>query len=126
MLFLSRCYPGHVHDFTIFKEIFAGFDFSSLQVFVDLGFLGIQNIVVGNAIHVPHKRAKKRPLTGQQWEENRAMTRVRVVVENAIAKIKSFFVLRIENRMKIKAKLDAAFEICTLLANFKNTTTCKS
>jgi hypothetical protein len=48
-----------------------------------------------------------------------ALARVRVRVEHAIAKIKTFFILRIENRMKQKTKLDEALSICVGLANFK-------
>ena len=68
---------------------------------------------------MPHKSRKNAPLSLEQKEENTALSRIRVVVENSIAKMKSFFVLRIENRMKMKAKLDEAFEICAALANFK-------
>ncbi len=108
-----------MHDFTIFKEIFASLDFSAFKTFVDLGFLGIKKHVRGEAIYLPHKATKKRPLTAEQKAENTAQATIRVVVENAIAKIKSFFVCRVENRMKIKAKLDDAFEICASLANLK-------
>jgi hypothetical protein len=59
-------------------------------------------------------------LTEEQKRENRILAALRVVVENAIAKLKAFFILRIENRMKRKEKLADAFDICTLLVNFKN------
>lgn len=120
VLFASAAYPGHVHDFTIFKEVFANLDFSAFQIFVDLGFLGIRKHVRGDVIYLPHKTTKKRPLTAEQKAENTAQAKIRVVVENAIAKIKSFFICRVENRMKLKGKLDDAFEICSSLANFKS------
>lgn len=126
MLFVSCAYPGHIHDFAIFKALFAGFDFSAFQVFVDLGFLGIKNVVKGSVFTIPHKRVKKEPLSSQQSAENKEMSRVRVVIENVIAKLKSFFVLRIENRMRIKSKLDDAFALCAALANFKSATRCLS
>jgi len=68
---------------------------------------------------LPHKASKNKPLTAEQKNENTAQARIRIVVENAIAKIKSFFIFRIENRMKRKEKLDDAFEICASLVNFK-------
>ena len=119
VLLVSACYPGHVHDFTICKDIFANLDFSAFQTYVDLGFLGIKKRVTGEAIFLPHKAAKKKPLTTAQKNENTAQARIRIVVEKALAKIKSFFIFRIENRMKRKEKLDDAFEICASLANFK-------
>ena len=101
ILFASDAYDGHTHDFTIFKDIFAGFDFSTFQTYADLGFIGIKKQVMGGTIFIPHKASKNCPLTASQKEENTALARVRVVVENSIAKIKSFFIMRIENRMKI-------------------------
>lgn len=120
ILFVSACYPGHVHDFTMFKDIFANLDFSAFQTYVDLGFLGIKKRVTGDAIFLPHKASKNKPLTEEQKAENTAQAKIRIVIENAIAKVKSFFIFRVENRMKLKEKLDSAFEICASLANLKN------
>lgn len=119
ILFASNWYHGRVHDFTIFKETLARFDFGRRTVHVDLGFLGIKSRLVGGQVFIPHKASKNHPLTPQEKAENTTLARLRVVVENALAKMKSFFVLRIENRMKKKQKLDEAFEICAGLANFK-------
>ena len=119
--FLSRLYPGKVHDFAIFKGLFAGFDFSRVRVHVDLGFLGIQNEVELNEFNIPHKKLPKQSLTTAQKNENKSLARLRVVVENAIAKMKSYFIMRIENRMKNKIYLDDAMELCAMLANSKTT-----
>ena len=35
-------YDGKADYFSIFKEIFTNFNFSKLEVYVDLGFLGIK------------------------------------------------------------------------------------
>ena len=120
ILFASNAYDGRTHDFAIFKEIFAGLDFSRFETHVDLGFLGLGKNVSGANVFIPHKATKNYPLTARQKEENTELSRLRVVVENAIAKIKSFFIMRIENRMKIKNKLNDAFHICAALANFKS------
>lgn len=50
---------------------------------------------------------------------NALFAHVRIVVENTLAKVKSFFILRIENRMRQKAKLADSFQRCAALANFK-------
>lgn len=113
-------YDGKTHDFTIFKALFSGLDFSALKVHVDLGFIGIKKKVTFSDICIPHKASKHHPLTQEQKNENSTLAALRVVVENAIAKLKAFFILRIENRMKRKEKLADAFDICTLLSNFKN------
>lgn len=112
-------YNGHVHDFTIFKEIFAEFDFSLFRVHVDSGFFGLENCVQPFFIFRPTKARKNNPLTPLQRACNMALASVRVRVEHAIAKAKAFFSLRIENRLKQKSKLDDAVAICVGLANFK-------
>lgn len=112
-------YDGHVHDFTMFKEIFTGFDFSMFRVHVDSGFSGLENHVVPLFLFRPTKAHKSKPLTPLQRACNIALASVRVRVEHAIAKAKAFFSLRIENRLKHKNKLDDAMTICVGLANFK-------
>lgn len=113
-------YDGKIHDFTIFKQLFANFDFSDLRVYVDLGFLGIKKAVTIEELYIPYKSSKKCPLSDIQREINYIYSRIRVRIENAIAKIKSFFILRIENRMRISTKLNDAFHICSMLANYKS------
>lgn len=118
-LFVSNLYPGHVHDFTIFKDLFAGLDFSKTKVHVDSGFTGIRKVVHTHEVFLPAKASKNHPLTEEQKAQNQAFARVRVVVENALAKMKAFFVLRIENRMRHKEKLNQAVEMCVALVRFK-------
>lgn len=116
---MSDAYSGRTHDFTIFKILFAGLDFSGRAVHVDSGFAGIKHHIANAIIHLPQKATRNHSLTPEQKNENTAKARVRVVVENAIAKMKAFFVLRIENRMKIKARLNEAVDLCISLANLK-------
>ena len=99
--------------------MFARFDFSLFRVHVDSGFRGLEQHVTPRFIFRPSKASKNKPLTSSQRLGNTALARVRVRVEHAIAKIKTFFILRIENRMKQKTKLDEALSICVGLANFK-------
>jgi hypothetical protein len=119
LYFISKSYPGKEHDFTIFKEIFAGFDFSSWRVHVDLGFLGILKAVVTGQVNIPHKKPPKNVLTATQKAENSRLSSLRVVIENSIAKMKSYFILRIENRMRKNTNLDDVVELCAALANLK-------
>ncbi|RYE20394.1 MAG: hypothetical protein EOP45_11130 [Sphingobacteriaceae bacterium] len=120
ILFISKAYSGHTHDFTIFKEIFAGFDFSAFRVHVDSGFVGLEKYVTPDFIFRPYKATKNNPLTDFQRAVNACLAHFRVRVEHAIAKAKAFFSLRIENRMRQKNKLDDAVAICIGLANFKS------
>jgi hypothetical protein len=112
-------YDGRVHDFAMFKALFAGVDFSLFRVHVDSGFHGLEKYVTPRFLFRPNKARKNNPLTAGQRRCNQALASVRVRVEHAIAKAKAFFSLRIKNRMKQKIKLDEAVEICIGLANFK-------
>lgn len=112
-------YDGSVHDFVIFKDVFIGFDFSRIRLYVDLGFLGIKKVVNHDQLFIPYKASKNRPLTEAQKKVNSIYASIRVRAENTIAKLKSFFVLRIENRMTIKPKLNKCFHLCSMLAIIK-------
>ena len=121
VLFISKAYSGRRHDFAIFKDIFTNIDLRAYRLHVDASLVGIQKAAHCDYVWIPYKARKNQPLTKVQKAINGAFSSVRVVVENTIAKLKAFFILRIENRMRIKQKLDDAVQICAALANFKTT-----
>lgn len=86
---------------------------------MDAGFVGIKKAVACKHVWIPFKASKNQPLTKVQKAINYVYAHGRIVIENAIAKAKAFFVLRIENRMRIKTKLEDAFQLCVAVANFK-------
>lgn len=98
ILFLGMTTFGSMHDFTLFKQEFAPDKpwFEAFRIWVDLGYLGFDKNYETLELRLPHKkprRSKANPnptLTDQQKEENRQMSQVRVVVENAIAGLKRF------------------------------------
>lgn len=81
--------------------------------------MGITKAVTCKDVWIPFKASKNYPLTKLQKVINSLYAHVRIVVENTIAKAKSFFILRVENRMRKKAKMTTAFQICVALANLK-------
>lgn len=119
-LYISELVVGKTHDFTMFKGFLSKFDFSKYNVFVDLGFLGIDKHITVKELQIPQKKPRGGELTTNQKDENCTKSRLRIVVENTIAMVKRYFILRIENRMHMKNKLNEALEICGLLWNFKN------
>ena len=118
ILWLSMFEMGHTHDFKMFKNAFHDKDFSQLNVWIDLGFLGIAKCIKAKQIFIPHKKKKNQKLSEEQKNENCTISRFRVGIENTIAMIKRFFILRIENRMHCKEKLDLAVELCACAWNF--------
>ncbi len=102
-----------------FKDIFARLTLENYRVHVDLGFMGIAKFIDCKYVFIPFKSRKNHPLTTFQKTINQCLASVRVAVENSIAKLKAFFVLRIENRMRKREKLADAFSLCAELACFK-------
>lgn len=100
VLFLGLTTQGSFHDYSLLKEEFPPQMnwFEWLQVWVDLGYLGIQKEYEGT-IHIPHKKPRKSKnnpepkLTQEQKDENTALSKIRIFVENAIAGIKRYYIL---------------------------------
>ena len=73
--------------------------FANIATLLDLGYLGIQKDYEGTQIKIPHKKprkSKKNPdpqLTPEQKAENQALSRVRILVENAIGGMKRYNIL---------------------------------
>lgn len=122
MRYVSPLYDGSVHDFTIFKDLFSSINLRNYRVHVDAGFLGIKNFIDCEFAFIPYKATRNNPLTTAQKTINTCLAGIRSCIENSIARMKAYFVLRIENRMRNKAKLQDAFYLCSHLANFKNRT----
>ncbi len=126
ILFLGQTFTGHNHDYTMLKtELPPDLDwFSDIRVLVDLGYLGIQSDYDGDQIEVPHKKprkSKKNPnptLTDEQKDDNRAISQVRIFVENAISGIKRYNILVHAFRNHIKNFDDRVIAIAAGLWNF--------
>ena len=121
ILWTSKPYAGRRHDFAIFKEIFAHLHLKKYRIHVDAAFTGIKDFIECGYVFIPFKARKNHSLTPLQKAINHALAPWRVAVENGIATLKSFFILRIENRMRKKEKLADAFTLCAELAYFKST-----
>jgi hypothetical protein len=101
IVFLGQTFSGHTHDYTMLKQEFPPelTWFVLLQVLVDLGYQGILSDYVGDVIQIPHKKprkSKKKPvtsLTDEQKAENRALSSIRILVENAICGLKRYNIL---------------------------------
>ena len=126
ILFLGRTFTGHNHDYTILKEeLPPDLDwFTEITVLVDLGYLGIQSDYAGEQIEIPIKKprkSKKNPkpqLTAEQKATNKALSQVRILVENAIAGIKRYNILVHRFRNHKADFEDDVIAICAGLWNF--------
>ncbi len=119
IIYVGPLFCGSQVDFTLFKKELAGFDYAHKQVWVDLGFTGIKNHLSEEQVQIGHKKPKNKELTKQQKLHNQHVSKVRVVVEHAIGGMKRYFILRHENRIRLRNKISDAVEMCASLWNFK-------
>lgn len=126
ILFVGRTFTGHNHDYTMLKaELPPEEDwFSDLQVWVDLGYLGITTDYAGDQINIPTRKPRKSKsnpepqLTPKQTATNRAISQIRIFVENAIGGIKRYNILVHRFRNHKENFEDDVIGICAGLWNF--------
>lgn len=110
ILFLSQPYCGSVHDYAILKDEFPISEplwFSENDVYVDLGFLGIEKDYESDRIKIPIKRKSRKskkdpkiPFTEEQKIFNKGVSSERIYVENAIGGMKRYWWL--SNRLRCR------------------------
>jgi hypothetical protein len=123
--FLGNTFSGSLHDFNIFKTEFdPELDwFNNINLYVDLGYTGINSIYINGNIMLPHKTPRKSKknlnpeLTPEQKRHNSNVGRIRVFVENAIAGLKRYKVLVHDFRNKIKGFDDSVIAVSAGLWN---------
>lgn len=126
ILFVGQTFSGHHHDYTMLKTEFPPEHpwFETVQALVDLGYQGIRSDYVGEGIELPHKKprkSKQQPhptLTAEQKAANQAVSRIRILVENAIAGIKRFNILVHAFRNRKADLEDEAIVLAAGLWNF--------
>jgi hypothetical protein len=134
ILFLGDTVAGSIHDYRRFKEEFSLDErdqdglvrwFRTFKLWVDLGYLGIQKEYDALEIKRPHKKPRKSQanpnptLTEAQKAENRALSRVRVVVEHAIGGMKRVTILTQKFRNRKDTFVDTVAVIGAGLWNWK-------
>jgi len=108
----SDSVPGRVHDRALRKR---GPPLpKGSRAYADSGYQGLQDDHPDTEI--PYKKSKKHPLTRDEKEYNHGLSRFRVRVEHAIAKLKSFRMLSERYRYP-KASYAAKFAIIAGIVN---------
>lgn len=90
---------GKKHDYRLFKESYSGIA-PEIICLADSGYQGVAKLH-GNS-ETPTKKSKKKPLTKQQKQSNRQLSKKRIFCEHVIGKLKIFRILkeRYRNRRK--------------------------
>ena len=116
IVYLSPTYPGSVHDKSICNEENIEF-FKKLQVFVDLGFLGLTSNVA--QIIIPYKESKNYKLNAEQQEYNKWVSKIRVKIEHIIASVKIFRKVKEKYRGRMFGREDVIMLVACALHNLK-------
>jgi hypothetical protein len=125
MAFLGRTFRGHNPDYRMLKQEWPpDWDwFRALEVWVDLGYQGIQSDYEDDLMEIPHKKPRTRKttpnptLTVEQRAENRAVSQVRIFIEHAIRGMKRFGILVQRFRNRKENLEDDSVGICAGLWN---------
>ena len=126
ILFVGMTVLGANHDYSLLKKEFPpNLDwFSQLRVWIDLGYIGFAKDYAVKDLRIPYKKpykTEKNPepeLTSEQKAHNRAVSKTRVIVENAIAGIKRYNILVQKFRNKNEELRDRAIFMAAGIWNF--------
>lgn len=126
IIFLGQTQGGRPHDYTLLKEAFPPeFPwFELISLLVDLGFQGIKTDYTGDDIQIPTKKPRKSKqnpepqLSDEHKQANQALSRVRILVENALAGLKRFNILVYPFRNRSENFDDDVIFVCAGLWNF--------
>ena len=90
---------GSQHDFQLFKESRTAISCQTCAL-ADAGYQGLASLHANS--QTPAKKTKLHPLNEEQKASNRALSKVRILIENIIRKLKIFRILseRYRNRRK--------------------------
>jgi len=120
ILYLSRCFVGKTHDYSMFKEEFPPkIDwFANFTLRVDLGYLGIEKDYTCKEIIIPKKRAKKKELSDDDRLNNKLKAKERITVEHSICGMKRYRILSDTLRIHDFYYYNDILEVCAGLWNF--------
>lgn len=119
--YLSEVYAGSTHDYAILKAEFPPVHhhwFDEHQLWVDLGFLGIEKDYAPQNLSIPFKKSKNNPLTQDQKELNKYISSFRVSVEHSIGGFKRYRFLSDRLRCRDITLYNIVTGVCAGLWNF--------
>jgi hypothetical protein len=108
---------GRIHDYEIFKNKHPT---TPLQVenILDLGYMGVQNDFHTVKYVLRFRKKRKSELSDEEKKHNRKHSRLRVIVEHTICRIKKFGIMGTKFRNRL-GRYDHASDIVSGLVNFR-------
>ena len=108
---------GRIHDYEIFKNKHPTTPLQVENVF-DLGYIGVKNDFPTVKSVLPFRKNRKSELSNEEKRHNRKHSKLRVIVEHTVSRIKKFGIMsaRFRNRL---GRYDHASDIVSGLVNFR-------
>jgi len=103
------------HDFHLFKQSSVRFQ-ASTQLLTDSGYQGLQKIHAKSQL--PKKKPRKRPLTKEEKQANKALASQRVLNEKVMGRLKRFKIISGKYRNRHK-RFGLRFNLIANIYNFE-------
>ena len=109
---------GRIHDYEIFKNKHPTTP-PQVENILDLGYMGVKNDFPTVKYVLPfRKKRKKNELTDGEKRHNRKHSKLRIIVEHTVSRIKKFGIMGIKFRNRL-GRYDHASDIVSGLVNFR-------
>lgn len=117
--YLSVCFVGHTHDFSLLKLELPPEQgwFRDKVVRLDLGFQGFDKLYACKDAILPQKKAKGKNLSAEEKLANKEKAQERIWVEHGIGGMKRYRILVDRLRTKKFEFYDDFLEVCAGLWN---------
>jgi hypothetical protein len=109
---------GRIHDYEIFKNKHPITPLQVENVF-DLGYMGVKNDFPTVKSVLPFRKSRKKSeLSNEEKRHNRKHSKLRVIVEHTVSRIKKFGIMGARFRNKL-GRYDRASDIVSGMVNFR-------
>src|SRR4051794_23194201 len=125
ILYISKCYAGSQHDYTLLQDCFTPVVdwFKQKTVRLDLGFQGFKEVYKCRKLYIPHKRKRVKKGACNELSEaqklcNKAQAAARIKVEHSIGGMKRYRIISHRLTLKSTVIINCIIGVCAGLWNF--------
>jgi hypothetical protein len=112
---------GRIHDYEVFKNKHPTTP-PQVENILDLGYMGVQNDFPTVKYVLPFRKKRKSGLSNEEKRHNTKHSKLRVIVEHTVSRIKKFGIMGTKFRNRL-GRYDHASDIVSGLVNFRITRT---
>ena len=99
--FIIRYKKGRRHDYDVYKENHPSTPKDVLNVF-DLGYLGVEKDFPEQMLSIPIRKKRQQHLSQQERERNKSHSKMRIVIDHTICRLKKYRILADVFRNKLR------------------------